>query len=207
VNFHSPQVADDSLRAVIDTVLNRPEYGWDQPARHTNWLLQLFQNFAAWLDSLRTQSPGLFSLFVWGLLAVLLLILVHGGWVMYRTVRGASASGSREAAPSRVAVRDARWYQQQADRLAALGHYADAMQAAFISLVLRLDARELLRYHPSKTPREYAREANLQAAEKSRLGDSVRALYACVYAGAPCTAITYREWLGDLESEWHAGSH
>ena len=207
MNFHSPQVADDSLRAVIHAVLNRPEYGWDQPARHPSWLLQLFQNFAGWLDSLRTQSPALFSLFVWGLLAVLLLILVHGGWVMYRTVRGASASGSREPAPSRVAVRDARWYQKQADRLAELGHYADAMQAAFIGLVLRLDARELLRYHPSKTPREYAREANLQTQEKSRLGESVRALYACVYAGAPCTAITYREWLVDLEREWHAGSH
>lgn len=207
MNFQSPAISDDSLRAVIDTVLNRSEFGWDQPAQRTNWLLNLFRNLVTWLESLRIQNPGLFSLIVWSLLAILLLILLHGGWVMYRTVKGASASGSGDVTTSRALVRESRWYQHQADRLAALGQYADAMQAAFMSLVLRLDARDVLRYHPSKTPREYAREAKLREDEKARLGDSVRALYACAYAGAPCTAMTYREWLGGLGSEWHAASH
>lgn len=205
--FQSPAPSDDSLRAVVDTVLSRPEFQWEQAEAQTNWLLLLYRSLVSWLHGLRMESPGLFSLLVWSLIAVLLLILLHAGWVMYRTVRGAAASRSGGIEPSRIQVRDARWYQQQADRLAASGHFAEAMQAAFMSLVLRLDARELLRYHPSKTPQEYAREVKLREDEKSRLRESVRTLYACAYAGAPCTAMTYREWLGTLGGEWHAAAH
>ena len=40
------------------------------------------------------------------------------------------------------------------------------MQADFLALVLELDQRHLVRFHPSKTPREYSTEARL--AEPSR---------------------------------------
>jgi hypothetical protein len=205
VIFQSPAVSDDSLRAVIDTVLSRPEYQLEPPPPDTNLLRDLFRSIIGWLEGLRADSPVLFTLIIWTLIAILLLILLHGGWVMYRTMRGAAAARAGGGEPSRVTVRDARWYQQQADRLAAAGRFAEAMQAAFTSLVFRLDARELLRYHPSKTPQEYAREARLREDEKSRLRESVRTLYACAYAGAPCTALTYHEWLGGLGGEWHAG--
>jgi hypothetical protein len=98
---------------------------------------------------------------------------------MYRTVRGASAAGSGEAAPSRVVVRDARWYQHQADRLAALGHYADAMQAAFISWC-SVDARDLTALPPQQDAPEYCREQPGFRPTKVPLWGTSVALYACV---------------------------
>ncbi len=204
MNLQTPALSDDSLRAVVDTVLNRQEYGWEHVGTKSNFLSRLFQDLMGWLFQLRDSNPALYQIIIWSLVAILLLILLHGGVVMYRTVKGASTSGGGGVEAARPVVRDARWYRQQAERLASAGRYAEAMQFSFTSLVLRLDARDVLRYHPSKTPQEYAREARLDQAEKSRLLTSVRGLYACVYAGAPCDAMTYQQWMGALQEEWHA---
>jgi hypothetical protein len=204
VNFQGPALSDDSLRAVVDTVLNRPEYRWEHVEIKRNFLSRLFQDLMTWLFQLRDTNPALYQFIIWSLVAILLLILLHGGVVMYRTVRGASTTSGGGVEAARVVVRDARWYRQQAERLAAAGRYAEAMQAAFMHLVLRLDARDVLRYHPSKTPQEYAGEARLAEEEKARLRETVRGLYACVYAGARCDAMTYQEWMGIMQGDWHA---
>ena len=54
-----------------------------------------------------------------------------------------------------------RWYYREADRAAAEGRINEALQLAFVGLALTLEAQGLLRYHPSKTPAECAREADL----------------------------------------------
>lgn len=189
---------------MVDTVLNRPEYRWEHAGGKSNFLSRLFQDLLAWLFDLRDSNPALYQFIIWSLVAILLLILLHGGIVMYRTMRGASTTSGGGVETGRIVVRDARWYRQQAERLAGAGRYAEAMQAAFMHLVLRLDARDVLRYHPSKTPQEYAREARLADDEKARLRETVRGLYACAYAGARCDAMIYREWMAIMQRDWHA---
>ena len=54
--------------------------------------------------------------------------------------------------------------------------------------VLELDRRGALRFHPSKTPAEYLREAQLDAAGQSGLAELVWALYRHLFGGVPCAA-------------------
>ena len=119
--------------------------------------------------ALRADNPAAFRLLVFALLIALALLLAHGAWVVWRTVRGAAGPG-RRAAPDRPRrERDAAWYLREADRAAAAGRMAAALQLAFVGLALTLDGQGLLRYHASKTPAEVAREARLAREDRERL--------------------------------------
>ena len=83
---------------------------------------------------------------------------------------------------------------READRAAAAGRIAEALQLAFVGLALTLDGAGLLRYHASKTPAECAREARLAAEDRERLRGLVRALYGTSSAGGPCAPDDYRRW-------------
>lgn len=177
--------ARDSLRAVLDSVFRDPAYRWAEredfwaPVRRA-WTWALDQ-----VGELARSNPAALTVLQWVLITLLAAIFVHGGWVVWHMIRGATA---RSEAPAAVpAPRGADWYRAEAERLAREGRFREAMQADFVAVVLRLDARRLLRFHPSKTPGEYARE-------QERLGPLVRVLYACLFARAPCGAPEYAEW-------------
>jgi hypothetical protein len=157
-----------------------------------------------WLGRFRESNPTAADLIFWALVALLVVIFVHGGWIMYRTVRGATAAEGRGSGVSPVAIRDEGWFQRLADTLASQGHFAEAMQAAFVALMLRLDATGVVRYHPAKTPREYAKEARLADDAIASLKESVGDLYAHAYAGRPCSPEQYQTWLRGLRRDWHA---
>jgi hypothetical protein len=65
--------------------------------------------------------------------------------------------------------------------------------------MLRWDGQGLLRFHPGKTPREYAAEARLPGEAGTRLRAAVAQLYACVYAGQRCGKEDYRAWIRQLD--------
>ena len=101
-------------------------------------------------------------------------------------------------------IRDARWYQRQAAELARAGRYPQAMQTLFLARVLRLDEQKIVRFHPSKTPGDYAREARLPAPERLAFSGLVGSLYRYAFAGDPCTPDDFRSWQQGLGREWHA---
>jgi hypothetical protein len=90
--------------------------------------------------------------------------------------------------------RDQAWYRGEADRLAGLGRYAEAMQYDFLALVLALDAASLVRFHPSKTPGEYTREARLSPEAGARFRALVRDLYGYVFARRACGPREFETW-------------
>ncbi len=202
--FQNPALSDDSLRTVIHTVLKAPEYQWSDLRPRMSLLGRWFTTIGEWLGRLRDSNPAAADLFFWCLVALLLAIFVHGGWIMYQTVRRAGAPPAGAGPTVSSSIRDERWYQRRSAELAAQGRYAEAMQAAFTGVMLRLDAHNVLRFHPGKTPREYAREAKLADEDKRTLLDAVVTLYSCVYAGRDCSPELYREWLMSLGQEWHA---
>jgi hypothetical protein len=161
VNFQNPLLTDDSLRAVLDTVLSAPAYQWTATEPRLSWLSRWWHTLVDWLHQFRESNPTTADLIFWSLAVVLVVIFVHGGWIMYHTVRGATAAEGRRGPVQSGVIHDERWFQDLADTLAGQGHFAEAMQAAFAGLMLRLDTKGILRYHPSKTPREYTREARL----------------------------------------------
>ena len=207
MNFQSHPPTDDSLRAVLDTVLSAPAYQWTETEPRLSWLASWWRTLVDWLHQFRESNPTAADLIFWSLVAVLVVIFVHGGWIMYQTVRGGTAAEGRGGGVGPAAIRDERWFRQLADDLASQGRFAEAMQAGFAALMLRMDAKAILRYHPSKTPREYAGEARLTDDSLRGLQDAVGQLYAHAYAGRPCSPEQYRAWRLSLERDWHAAAN
>lgn len=195
----------DSLRAALDSVFQSPAYAWSDEPRGPLLLRHWWLRLREWLEALQSGHPTLFLALVVGLCVVLAAILVHGLVVMALTVRGAAArDGVAPALPA--ARRTSAGYFQEADALAAHGRYAEAMQAAFTGLALQLDERGVLRFHSSKTPAEYAREARLAPPDREALGSLVRSLYAVVFGGAPIGADEYRRWRAASGVAWRAAA-
>jgi len=193
----------DSLRAVLDSVFRSRAYVWSDEPRGALLLREWWLRLRDWLDALRSGHPTLFVALIVALILILAVILIHGIVVMLLTVRGAAARDG--AAPRALAPRrGAAWYLREADALAERGRYAEAMQSAFVGLALELDERGVLRFHPSKTPGEYVREARLAPGERAALGSLVSVLYSVVFGGAPFGALEYQRWRAAGGAEWHA---
>lgn len=183
--MQAPETGADSLRSILDSVFAAPSYQWIE--RRDFWapVRRLWVQLTDWLEHLEATSPGTFLILRWALIAVLVAIFVHAAWVVWQMVRGATAPAQPHA--PLPTPRGTSWYREEADRLARAGKYREAIQADFTALILALDARRLLRFHPSKTPGEYV-------AERSELGAVVRALYAYLFARVPCGSAEFDAW-------------
>jgi hypothetical protein len=185
-------------------VFSAPAYHWvDQPSA-ARLLRHWWDRLGEWLQNLQSDNPQLFRYLVMGLLLALILIFLHAGYLIWQTMRGTPRSTDRSLPSSPVMVRDAEWYEREADRAAAAGRRLEALQLAFIALALRLESQGLLRYHASKTPAECVVEARLGDNERERMRQLVRSLYAYVFGGRPCSIEDYRRWRDMTTSLWHA---
>lgn len=196
----------DSLRAVLDSVFSQPAYHWVEIPHPLAFLVRWWQLLQAWLADTRDRHPDLFSAFFWILIAILAAILVHGFWVMAQTLRAASAPATTGNAVA-VEIRGASWYRREALRLAQLNRYPEAMQADFLGLVLELDQRHLLRFHPSKTPGEYTSEAQLAQPSRDAFRELVRTLYGFAFAREPCGADEFAAWRTRSAGDRYAAAH
>jgi hypothetical protein len=199
--------AADSLRAVLDSVFAAPEYRWVERPNPLAFLTRWWRWLADWLARVQDRHPEVFWVLFWGLVAVLALVLVHAGWVMFQTIRAAATPPSADARRTTREIHDASWYRREALRLAAEGLYPEAMQADFLALVLELDARRIVRFHPSKTPNEYTGEAGLARESRESLRALVRALYGYAFARVPCGPDEFAEWRRRTAPEQYAAAH
>jgi hypothetical protein len=197
----------DSLRAVLDSVFAGPEYRWLERPTPLGFLQRWWLAIQDWMLHAQETNPVLFEVAFWVMVTIVVLIFVHGGWIIFHTVRAAAANPESPTRPSPAAARDAAWYFAEADRLAVASRHTEALQAAFQGLVLDLDHRRLVRFHPSKTPGEYASEQSLTAPQRERLRQLVRTLYGYVFARQPSAAAEYRAWRELAGGEWHAAAH
>lgn len=204
VGQHS--IPGDSLRVVLDSVFAGSAYDWREQIDPVRWLLYGWNALTDWLSALREGNPVLYQWFVFALVAVLVLIVVHAAWTLTRTFR----TGQRvRHLPERVPAaepRDAAWYARRADRYASEGRFPEAIQAAWHALLLELDTRGLVRYRPAKTPGEYAAERTLTQADRERLSGLVVDLYRFVFGREPCTEREYHAWRSLAAGGWHAAS-
>lgn len=207
----APAAAGDStaaaLRAVLDRVFAAPVYRWAEGPPPLRLMREWWHRLTGWLEGLRVGNPFAFRLFVFALLIVLALVLAHGLWIVWRTVRAAASPEEADLGPSASEPRDAAWYFREADRAAGKGRRAEALQLAFVGLALTLDGQGLLRYHTSKTPAECAREARLAGPDRERLRALVGALYAHTFGARPLEVEEYRHWRDDIARPWHAPAH
>jgi hypothetical protein len=191
----------DTLRTALDRVFADPAYRWTSREDPLGPLRRAWMAVGDALDRLRQDNPRAYDGLVWLLVALLLAVLAHAVWVTVRTVRGGGRRPDDVTASPAPVLRDAAWYAAEAARLAAQGHYAAAMQADFLRLVLELDGRRLVAFHPSKTPSEYAREPALGEGGRRALGDLVVCLYAHAFARLPVDRDGYEAWRREARVE------
>ena len=202
-----PAQSADSLRAVLDTVFASPEYDWVEAEHPFGWIQRAWFGLVDFLERLRASDPLVFRVGLALLILALVAILVHAAWVMLSTMRHAVSAGERAGERARTAERrDARWFEREADRLASAGRYVEALQLAFTALALRLEEQGAVRYHPARTPREYAREAQLEPGDRRRLQALVASLYRHAFGGEPLAADEYRRWRATAAGEWHGAA-
>lgn len=188
----TPQAAD-SLRAVLDSVFTAPEYRWVERRESFNQIGRWLDAFQRWLADLHEAHPAAFRAVMLGMLLLVLAIFAHAAWVFAKSMRAAAARGG--ALPAAAGVRrDRAWFRREADRLALDGRYAEAVQADFLALVLALDERQRLKFHPSKTPAEYGYEARLDPGPREEFRHLIRTLYEFAFARRPCGAGEFAEW-------------
>ena len=81
-----------------------------------------------------------------------------------------------------------------AEALAREGRYAEAIAHRFVALVLALEQRRAVVFHPSKTPAEYVNEARLDPSGRASLAALVGRLYRHVFGAVPCADPEYRDF-------------
>lgn len=181
----------DSLRAVLRDVFAAPEYDWEARRSALAWMRELYLRLLGWFAGLEQTHPLTYYLLLAAMIVVLLAILAHFGYVLWRAFRPVALEIAGRRAPG-PGPRDAAWYLAEARRLSEAGRYADALGHRFVALVLELERRQALNFHASKTPAEYASEVRLDGEGRGRFRSLVLTLYRHLFGGVPCTPA---EWI------------
>ncbi len=186
-------IPSDSVRRAVREVFDRPEYAWVEMVRR-HWLRDLWWGLRDWLARFSARHPTGAKLLFWVALLLLITLLVHIGLTVWRIYR-ATVTPTRAAAPGVAPVLlDARSHVARAEALARAGRYTEALAHRFIALVLELDRRQALTFHPSKTPAEYAREARLGDSGRASFAELVGRLYRHVFGAEPVDETEYRDF-------------
>jgi hypothetical protein len=189
----------DSVRRAVGEVLARPEYHWVAPRHPLQWLANTLHAFQVWLNRMNDSHPLVFHLVQWGSIVVLVSILVHFGYIAWRIYRATVHPAGAAAAVPGLRLEDARAHYQRADALAREGRYSEALAHRFTAVILDLERARALRFHPSKTPAEYAGEAALDETGRATLTGLVARLYRHLFGAVPCDAQGYRDFGTDAQ--------
>lgn len=195
-----PQPPADSLRRVLGEVLAGPAYQWRDESSGTVAARRYWRQLMEWLSRLEGDHPTLFQGLVWALILLFGAVALHAIWVVIRTTRRAPVSDGAVAAGSVPVSKDAPWYAAEALRLAQAGRFAAAMQADFVRLTLELDRQRVLRFHLSKTPREYLADLRLPDTPRRDFASLVTDLYRFAFAGEPCDVRTFESFRARVDS-------
>ena len=185
-------VPPDSVKRALTEVFARPAYGWATHPSLGQWLRERWQALLVWLDRFERTNPVLFDVFVGALALLLVALLVHIGYVLWRILRRSPGQEAGVAHFPASRTLNAAGHLARADELARAGVWTEALGHRFLALLLELDGRRALRFHPSKTPAEYIGEAQLDPLGRESLADLVGRLYRHVFGAVPCDAELYR---------------
>jgi hypothetical protein len=146
------QPAPEAIRAKVEDIFARPEFSPDQSETLLQMLMQLLVRFFSWLGGLREAAPMLFWLLLIGCIVVLVVLLAHVSWTVWRVL---SPRGQLAHADQERRERLSLGYRQEAGRLASLGDFTEAIRFLFLSLVYRFDETGRVSFQKAYTNREY----------------------------------------------------
>lgn len=184
----------DALRE-LESILLRPEFNEMQSPPFWE---ELTRRFLSWL--FRILPPlgdgGALGLQIWGyIFAGIVTILL--GWFLWYWMRSVRRQFSAETTLPFASEADhqltANAALQQAQARANDGNYRDAVRYLYLSTLLNLDERNLLRFDRSKTNREYLRQ--IAGTNFAATLHSVVDVFDRVWYGfQPIDEVTYRRY-------------
>ena len=172
----------------------RAEYRWTQPAHPLRFLRNWWLGLLDWLNGLEKTNPVAYYALLTVCSVLLLLILVHIGYVVWRIARPSVKTGEVRAGAAPALVLDARAHAARAEELARAGRYAEALGHRFLAVLLELEEAQAVRFQASKTPAEYVGEVRLDDAGRATFTSLVARLYRHLFGALPCNELEYREF-------------
>ncbi|HEX8359520.1 MAG TPA: DUF4129 domain-containing protein [Longimicrobium sp.] len=185
------------VERALREVYARPEFA--PPVQRWSfwrWMGELLEPVFRWIAEtlgrfrgLGSSAPVLYWIVVVLLAALAAFLLVH----LVRSSLGAMG-GDGPAAPRPEGARAPRGvgdWEAEARRAAAEGRLRDASLALYRALLLRLDARGVIRFDPAKTPGDYRREAGRHPETARTLAAFLRGFEPVAFGGRPLDAEGY----------------
>lgn len=162
----------------LESILAGPEFQWSTAPAQTNpleaWLNELWLRFLNWLDSLLPRGQIVLGIPVGQIITgvATLIVLALLVWVL----RGILANFVTEARAGNQRLHDedrltAETALQRAQEVSSTGDYRTAVRYLYLSSLLLLEERGLLRYDRSLTNREYLRSLSQHPALRAILRD------------------------------------
>ncbi|HEU0291586.1 MAG TPA: DUF4129 domain-containing protein [Anaerolineales bacterium] len=185
----------------LKEILARPEFQWDAGQPAPDWLQQFLDAFFSFMERLafgiqNTIYYGRVPLMI-GAALLLLLSLVYISRNLSRSlVREAelNAQGGEDEA-----LLTSKGALQRANSLSSQGDYRNAIRYLYLSSLLVLDERGLLRYDRSRTNREYLRSVSSKPGLAAPLRDVVDVFDRVWYGFESVDEQTYHSYLQHVD--------
>jgi hypothetical protein len=158
----------DASAILLEEILSGSEFQWKttEPSLVSQWINGLLQRFLEFLSKLLPEEtedqsaasgiPGLDMILT--MISILAIILILG-FVLQQLAGGFVEEASREFEDDLEGeVTTSRSAYQRARQLSQGGDYRSAVRYLYLSSLLLLEERRLLRYDRAKTNREYLRD-------------------------------------------------
>ena len=161
----------------LHNILSRPEFTWPEPAPNpvNEWFQQIWNTINRWLNDILGDRSIDFSLGQNWLTVIATIFLAAVFYFVYRTLfidftretrLNGENGGENEPITSETAF-------EKAQRLSRDGDYRSAVRYLYLSALLIMDERGVLRYDRSKTNREYLRSVSGSPELAEPLGDVI----------------------------------
>jgi hypothetical protein len=192
VQTAAPLPGPAEVERALRRVYARPEFA---PERTDGWLYRFnqwwqgvedaFWGFIDRLHLLQHTAPVLFWILIAWLVLALIAILAHLGMTAAAAIRARDAADRRQAAEGGgpLRPRTAQDWDEEARRAAEAGRLREASVYTYQAMLLRLDARGVVRFDPCKTPGDYRRETRRHAGPGNAFGQFLRIFEPVVFGG------------------------
>jgi len=186
----------------LKKILARPEFQWESQTREApSWLQNLLNAF---FDLLERLAFGVQNTFYYGRVALMVgaaLLLILS---LFYISRRLSRSLVREAELAAQASEDealltSKGALQRAQTLSTQGDYRNAIRFLYLSSLLVLDERGLMRYDRSRTNREYLRSVSSRPQLANPLRDVIDVFDKVWYGFESVDEQTYQSYLKHVD--------
>ena len=196
--------------APLTSILAQPAFDYTQPEAPAlwRWLMEQWEQFLAWLEGLlpipAAGEPGLLTVPLVEQVATLVLLVLLAALVIY-VLRGVLADLAAEAslAPEEQEAGEpltADTALQRAQARSDEGDYRAAVRYLYLSTLLRLEERGLLRYERALTNREVLRRVAHDPTLATVLRDVVDVFDRVWYGYQPLDGPAYQRYASAVEA-------